>query len=282
MRLAFAGLLLLAACPSKSEAEKANAAMREFRDRMCACKEKACADLVQEQVTAWGTEMSVKWRDLKPSEGETKRMSEYATTYSECLTKLVMVAPPDESPVPVKGDPVPTQATPSPNLPPPSHGTLSADRLLVDARTWARAKREDRNLASAVFAYVDRHGALDPADGEVRLRFGRFDETESKRRLGAKVRPKAPRGDCFELSTANGSWREDPASCIEAAPVAIHCTVAQIWQRALDKQVPPEALATISLTINATATWAFSIDDEPREVHIRHTFPDDCPLAVEK
>jgi hypothetical protein len=286
VRIALAAVLLLAACPSKKtdETEQAIAMMREFRDRMCSCKDKACVDKVQEDITKWSTDMAQKSskHDRKPREDQMKQLTEAATAYGECLTKQMMAMQPPVDP-PAKGDPVPNPVTPSPNLPPPSHGTMWADRLLTDARTWARSKREGRNLASAVFAYVDRHGALDPADGEVRLRFGRFDEVEHKRKLGAKVRPKPAYDDCFEVSTTNGTWSEAPVGCIEAGPVAIHCSVAQIWQRAIEKQVPAEALATITLTVNAsTATWLFTIEDEPRNVHIRHAFADDCPLAVEK
>jgi hypothetical protein len=64
-----------------------------FSDRMCACKDKACADKVNEDYTKWGMEMA---KDARPSDArnvsveDTRRMTEAATRYSECYTKLAM------------------------------------------------------------------------------------------------------------------------------------------------------------------------------------------------
>jgi hypothetical protein len=281
--------LALAGCPSKETdfTEKAAVSMGAFRDRMCACKDKACADKVQEEMMRWSTEMAKRAPRDRPnrnSDEMMKRMTEIGTTYGECMTKIYSepVAEPPVEPSVKKGDPVPKNAVASLHLPPPSYGTLWADRLLADARTWARAQRTGRTLASATFAYVDRHGALDPADGEVALQFGAVDETETKRKLGGKVKAKPKRDDCFEVSTATGTWSLKQTECVDATEVALHCTVAQIWQRAVEKKAPEEALATITLATSPAPTWIFAIDDEPRKVHILHTFADDCPLAVEK
>jgi hypothetical protein len=241
-------------------------------------------------MTKWSVEMAdtearTSQRDRPPTDEQMKRMTAAGQKYGECMTKAMSLGaepPPPEPPAPIKGDPVPTAVPTSPNLPPPSYGTLWADRLWADARTWTRAKREGRQLASATFAYVDRHGALDRADGEVTLVFGRVDDGDSKRKLGAKVRPKQPHTDCFQLSTTTGTWNETSTECVDTSADPLRCTVAQIWQRAIAKKAPEEALATITVSGATSKSWTFVIEDEPRKVHIQHIFADDCELAVEQ
>jgi hypothetical protein len=81
------------ALTATSHAESAIAMVVEFSGRMCACKDKACADKVNEDYTKWGMEMAKNARpeDAKNvSADDTKRMVEAATRYSECYTKLAM------------------------------------------------------------------------------------------------------------------------------------------------------------------------------------------------
>jgi hypothetical protein len=66
------------------------AKMRGFTDRMCACKDKACADQVQDDMTKWGMEMARNAkRDERPDPDMIKESGEIMTRYTECFTKLM-------------------------------------------------------------------------------------------------------------------------------------------------------------------------------------------------
>ncbi len=88
--------------PPKSENEVVMEKMRAFTDGMCACKDKVCADKVQEGMNAWAQQVA---RDrphrgtshdhkpaLKPTEAEMKEMTEVGRRYGECMT-AAMTAP---------------------------------------------------------------------------------------------------------------------------------------------------------------------------------------------
>ena len=80
----------------KTEMEAAMARMHEYSARMCACLDKTCADAVQGDMTRWSEEMSkrdTKAEPLKPTDAEMKRMTQIATTYAECMTKLMTATP---------------------------------------------------------------------------------------------------------------------------------------------------------------------------------------------
>jgi hypothetical protein len=66
-------------------------AFEGFTTTMCTCKDKACADDVQQRFTKWGEEMAkdAKSDDGKISSEDTKRMSHVAARYAECYTKLL-------------------------------------------------------------------------------------------------------------------------------------------------------------------------------------------------
>jgi hypothetical protein len=77
----------------KTRASEAIDMVMQFSDRMCNCKDKACADKVNDDYTKWGSEMAKNARpedarDIDPD--DIKRMTEAATKYSECYTKLAM------------------------------------------------------------------------------------------------------------------------------------------------------------------------------------------------
>jgi hypothetical protein len=91
--MATAALFTLGACKKKGGASEAIAKVKEFSGKMCECKDKACADKVNEEYTKWGAEMAknAKPEDAKSVSAEdTKAMTEAATKYSECYTKLAM------------------------------------------------------------------------------------------------------------------------------------------------------------------------------------------------
>jgi len=76
-----------------SAAGAAVAKMEEFQKRMCDCKDKACADVVNEDMTKWGTEMARsagEYRDERPDPELAKKSADIMTKYTECMTKLMM------------------------------------------------------------------------------------------------------------------------------------------------------------------------------------------------
>ena len=277
MKLAAVGaVLLLAACPSKKDAKRAEAAalakMSELSVRMCECKDKACADHVQNAMTRWGEEMAKDpvVRDSKPDESVMKQMTELATTYGECMTKLLMGA---ES---VHADPPAIEAIEA----------RDADSLIHAARAWVTANEPGRLLSSARFAYVDANGVLDPEFGQARLVFGRsaVPLDDPKRKTGAPVPTPAIPNDCFTRTwSPKTGWQHAPDACVPAYDIGVRCTVLAIWKRAISLGDPADALATIALASTEEGrAWHFTIEDEPRGVHIAHAFVDDCPIAVER
>jgi hypothetical protein len=95
--LATASLFAVGACKKKGggDAGEAVAKMTEFKDQMCACKDKACADKVQEGMTKWSTEMAAKAGDKKEAktdEATMKKMTEVGQAYGECMTKAMTPA----------------------------------------------------------------------------------------------------------------------------------------------------------------------------------------------
>jgi hypothetical protein len=93
--LATASIFAVGACKKKGggDAGEAVAKMTEFKDEMCKCKDKACADKVQESMTKWSTEMAAKAGDkkepAKADEATMKKMTEVGQQYGECMTKAM-------------------------------------------------------------------------------------------------------------------------------------------------------------------------------------------------
>jgi hypothetical protein len=94
LMIGFVAALSLASfgCKKKGGAGEAVAKMEEFQKKMCDCKDKACADKVNEEMTKWGTEMakSAGKGDEKPDPEIAKKSADIMTKYTECMTKLMM------------------------------------------------------------------------------------------------------------------------------------------------------------------------------------------------
>src|SRR5689334_8945334 len=74
-------------------AAEALAKMEGFSKSMCECKDKACADKVNEEMTKWGTEMAKNAgaaKDEKPDPELAKKTADVMGKYTECMTKLMM------------------------------------------------------------------------------------------------------------------------------------------------------------------------------------------------
>ena len=74
--------------------------MADFKDKMCKCADKACADKVTEEMTKWGTEQAKNAgadKDAKISEEDTKKIASVTEEMTKCMTKAMMAgvgAPP--------------------------------------------------------------------------------------------------------------------------------------------------------------------------------------------
>jgi hypothetical protein len=67
------------------------AKMETLQKSMCDCKDKACADKVNEEMTKWGTEMSKNAKPGdKPDPDMAKKSADVMTKYTECMTKAMM------------------------------------------------------------------------------------------------------------------------------------------------------------------------------------------------
>jgi hypothetical protein len=83
-------LATVAGCKKKSGGDTL-AKMEGFSKSMCECKDKACADKVNADMTAWGTEMSKSAdKDAKPDPDMAKKSADIMTKYTECMTKAMM------------------------------------------------------------------------------------------------------------------------------------------------------------------------------------------------
>ena len=70
------------------------AKMSQFADDMCRCADRACADLVTQQMSQWGQEMAKSAAEQpKMSEPDMKQMTAVAERLTRCMTKLFSNGP---------------------------------------------------------------------------------------------------------------------------------------------------------------------------------------------
>jgi len=70
------------------------AAMARFKDKMCACKDPACAKSVSAEMVAWGTEQA-KAAGAKvptPTEADAKALGDLGKALGECATAIEKAA----------------------------------------------------------------------------------------------------------------------------------------------------------------------------------------------
>jgi hypothetical protein len=118
--LAAVSLLSFAGCKKKSGSD-AMAKMGEFKDQMCKCADKPCADKVQESMTKWGQDMAKEGGDkeaAKPSEEDMKKQQQVVEDYSKCQQKILSaMAPPPPPPAAPAGDKPAEPAAPAGDKP---------------------------------------------------------------------------------------------------------------------------------------------------------------------
>ncbi len=65
--------------------------MEGFTTKMCACKDKACADKVVADMTAWGTDLAKRGPAMseKPDPDIAKKSADTMTRFTDCMTKVM-------------------------------------------------------------------------------------------------------------------------------------------------------------------------------------------------
>lgn len=91
--IAFLAAVSLASfgCSKKSSSGDAIAKQTEFRDKMCACKDRACTEKVTEELTRWGQEQAKASGDkaIKMSDDDMKKSAAVSGEMSACMTKVL-------------------------------------------------------------------------------------------------------------------------------------------------------------------------------------------------
>jgi len=117
--VAAVSLLTFSGCKKKG-ADESLAKMEGFANEMCACKDKACGDAVQQKMTKWQEEMakSSAGKEAEKTDPETtKRFTDASTKMSDCFTKLAGAETP---PPPATGDTKPADTATAPAGTPPA------------------------------------------------------------------------------------------------------------------------------------------------------------------
>ena len=78
-------------CKKKGGVGEAMAKMGEFKDEMCKCTDKKCADAVQDKMNKWSADNAKNAGDKpeKPSDEDMKKMQDVGTKYGECMAKAM-------------------------------------------------------------------------------------------------------------------------------------------------------------------------------------------------
>lgn len=118
----FALGILAAGCGGNA-ADEAMSRMKTARDKICACKDVACAEKAQEEFEAWGKANRDKLKDSKPSESFIKKFKAVEDEADACKDKLEEAAKPAEPPPPPPAAPAPDQPPPAAD---PAAGSGSA------------------------------------------------------------------------------------------------------------------------------------------------------------
>src|SRR5215470_5037913 len=92
MRIATIGLVFALAvtaggCKKKNIAGEALAKMTDFRDRMCACTDKPCADKLNTEYMEWANKTSGGDKPTQMSEEDAKKITDVSLKYNECMSK---------------------------------------------------------------------------------------------------------------------------------------------------------------------------------------------------
>jgi len=82
-------------CRGDNEMKYVLAKMCTYADHMCACKDKACGDGINDDYTRWMTDMAKTASSTPPkmNEDDAKAIADHAVHYQECYVKLLGATP---------------------------------------------------------------------------------------------------------------------------------------------------------------------------------------------
>jgi hypothetical protein len=272
-------LAVLAGCPKKSSKDSTAVAMermREFKDRMCACKagDKPCADKVQDELIRWSTETAKTASDPERLDERTmKEMTEIGTQYAECI-QIAM-------------SPAGTTRAPDGST------VLIADALIKQTFDDAGAAATVTELR---LSYVREDGVIDPTYGTAEIHLGkpkraRPPADDPSRPIGAPVPVDPQLADdvmarCPVYTWKSGARTESDGSCLSLGALERpRCSVLEVWAQAIEAGAPAKGLAIIDLNaapLGERQSWTFSITDGPRDIHFAKSVPDVCEPTLEK
>jgi hypothetical protein len=246
-------LLLIIAGGCKKTAPPGPSLALEWRDAVCACKDMACVTKVSEDLAKRVT--TVRHRDATEADAAAIAAGQ------KCFEGIARADQPAAE---------------------PAEKTLTADALIASVRRWQKNAR--MSISNISVEYVDRTGTLDKEYGRLSVSYGLLKRSpdDPNRKTGIPVKVEETPETCDSL-TFKTSWTVDRnAFCPDEEPHPVQCTVAQIWERAIAQKAPQDAVAVITYRNVEPPTWSFQIRDEPRDVNIDLSFPDDCEHVVEK
>jgi hypothetical protein len=143
-------LVTVTGCKKKGGGGEALAKLEGFSKSMCECKDKACADKVQADMTKWSEEQakqaSGKEAD-KPDPELTKKMTDASTKLGECYAKVAMPAAPDTA-APTEQKPAEGAAPAAPADPKPE-GAAPADKKPDEGAAAPADKKPDEAAKGA-------------------------------------------------------------------------------------------------------------------------------------
>jgi hypothetical protein len=102
---------LVAACGG-SAADEAMAKLKTKKDKICACKDVACAEKADEEYDKWMEANMKRLKGAEPSDSFKKKFKDLEHAARDCMDKL------EEAAAPKPADPAPTPAEPPPAAPP--------------------------------------------------------------------------------------------------------------------------------------------------------------------
>ena len=114
--LAAVSLVSFAGCKKKGGGGDYVAKMSEFRDQMCKCTDKACADKVSDSMSKMSKESGDKAAAI--SDDDAKKLEPINQEFAKCMTKAMM---------PAGGDKPADPAAAAPAAPAPPSGDKPAD-----------------------------------------------------------------------------------------------------------------------------------------------------------
>src|ERR1041384_3435631 len=122
--IAALSLMSFAGCKKKPGGGDSIAKMSEFKDQMCKCTDKKCAEGVAADMAKWSAEMQKAMGDnkepVKMSDEDTKKSADINKAYGECMGKAMAAAMTPPATPPAGGD---KPADPNAAAPPAGGGT---------------------------------------------------------------------------------------------------------------------------------------------------------------